>query len=1781
MTGRLVAPARIAVLEREPLASRVVQSVHAMEEGSGSGPQAVLVTAPDRSTGPAARLARGSLRVDGDPWRALDLERALAADRPNLLWVGWAGAEHSVAVAEVCERLGVATTTPSIEVLRAIGDLAACADLAGTPPATAPTDRRERRVELETLADDRGTLWVLGAREITARPDGRVVLAESPTGLPVETARAVGDAAARLHGALGERFGPAAAAGGLTSEFAVADDGAVRLAGVTASVAPWGAATEITTGTDGVAIRLALALGGTLVGSPPQASGHAVTAVLRAEDPLDGFRPGAGRVGAVRFPGGPGLRTDAGVGPGDGVEQVSGMEGAGLAAITAWGPDRPAALGRLRRALADTLVAIPGAPNDRSFLLRVLRDDPTDPGAVAAAEEEPGAAEGAEVALVDAAIAAYTDEIELEQARFYASAARGRPEVHQDVGRTFELRHGRGTLGVRVLEVGPSRYRVQAGGLVFPVTVEGSGPYERRLNTADGPHDLVVVSHDGAHVVEVDGTPHRVTRGEGTVVPAPAPAVVVQTHVAPGDDVREGDPLVVLEAMKMEMVVAAPLSGTVTSVVDRNVQVGPGDLLVRLAAQAEPAIDLPPPRFERLAGVEGGDESAETRHRRTSENLRRLVLGYDVDAADASGLASEWAAVCAELPPDDDGAFRTEEDVLAVFADLLAVSSPRMPSGPEAEFMRAPADPFPTYLRSLDPADETLPPSFVEDLGRALAHYGIRSLQPSPELRRAVFQMARSHQRAALQAPAIVAILDRRMEHVQTLRSHAGHETRDLLDRLIAAAQTRLPAVADLAREARYRYFDQPLVERAFDLNYRRVQRHLVAIALHPDADHRRRIQALVGSPMPMRAILIPSLLTAEPPADEALLEALVRRYYRIRSLRDVATSRRDGRPVATATYEHDGADIRIFATAGDLIDLPELAATMADASKEASDQHDVLTDYFLWNTDAAPADELADHVREALDASKPVRRIRRAVVTLAGPRRDLRAPREEHFTFRQAAAEGPFAEDAPYRGLHPMMGKRLDLWRLSNFDIERLPSVEDVYLFHAVARENPKDERLLALTEVRDLTPIRDEAGRVTHLPHLERMFTEALAGIRLYQSHRPSGRRVQWNRVLLHVRPQVDLSGGELFGLMQRIAPLTEGMGLEKVVVRATMRDPESGEFRDRVMHISNPVGRGLTLRFDAPTDRPIRPLTPYLQKVVQARQRGLVYPYEIMAMLAPGREAPRDEALGNESQGRPIPLGEFVEHELDETEARLVPVDRPPGENKASIVTGLVTNFVPAYPEGMTRVVVLGDPTRALGSLAEAECRRIIAALDLAEEMDVPLEWFAVSSGARISMDSGTENMDWIGRVLRRLIEFTQAGGEVNVLVCGINVGAQPYWNAEATMLMHTRGILVMTADGAMVLTGKQALDYSGGVSAEDNFGIGGYERIMGLNGQAQYWAADVADACQLLLRHYEHTYRAPGERFPRRVPTSDPFDRDIGPSPHRGEGFATVGEVFSPSTNPERKHPFSVRSVMRAVADADHGVLERWGNMRDAETVVVWDAYLGGFPVCLLGIESKPVPRYGPVDADGPVHWTSGTLFPQSSKKAARAINAASANRPLVVLANLSGFDGSPESMRKIQLEYGAEIGRAVTNFRGPIVFLVISRYHGGAFVVFSQTLNESLEVAAVEGSYASVIGGAPAAAVVFAREIETRLGADPRIAELDARVKAADPDDRGRLRAQFEELRRSVRSEKLGEVAKEFDTVHDIHRALKMGSVHQIIEATRIRPYLIDALERGVARELGR
>jgi acetyl-CoA carboxylase carboxyltransferase component/biotin carboxyl carrier protein len=1450
-----------------------------------------------------------------------------------------------------------------------------------------------------------------------------------------------------------------------------------------------------------------------------------------------------------------------------------------IAKVIAHGQTRKEALSRLHRALRDSVVVIQGGTSNKPFLLELLAREEVQQGQVHTGWLDELAANGnhisqrySHVALAQASIEAYDAELAVERAQFYASAGRGRPQVRSDIGRMVALRYRGNPYSVKICQVGPKKYRLELNGSRVDAVLDRFGEFEYWL-TAFGQHfHIVSVAQARDYRIEVNGVSHRVERDDGGFVHAPSPAVVVSINVQPGDMVSVGDRLAVLEAMKMEMQVVAPFSGRVRKVLTMsNVQVDTGAPLLQIEPDAggDAVAETARIDFGGACAAPRIDEDNQSSCRRSLEDLRQLMLGFDIDPKDSTKLLAQWGQTC---PADSDEIQQAEQEILSIFVDVCSLFQRE----PEVSHVASSQEPTAetylfAYLRMLNTRGEGLPIAFVNSLKRALSHYGVAALDHSPQLEETLLWICKSHQRIDQQIAPIIGILERRLQRAATFAPRAEEGFRALLDRMISLTNGNFVALSDLAREVRYRYFDQPLFERARKQVYEQVEGHLAYLSAHPDAaDRHERLRALVECPQPLATRLSGRFTSAHAALRKLMLEAITGRYYRIRPLTGLYSLEVDGQCYATGEYIHEGKRIHVFATHSEYSCLADAARAMALLLVRVPPGHDIVLDFYTWHNGALDdAEAKQQEIQQLLSQTTFSRPNRRIVVTVAGPGRGDGVSGMLHFTYRPSDAG--YTEEKLYRGLHPMMGKRLHLWRLSNFNLERQPSVEDVYLLHAVARDNPKDVRLFACAEVRDVTVVRDEAGRVVQLPHLERMLAEALASIRLYQSRRRPQERLHWNRIFLYVWPPLNLGRDELDAIVHRLAPSTQGLGLEQVVLRVRIPIPATGELRDMMVRISTPAGSGTLITF-RPADKlqPMKPLAEYEQKVVRMRQRGLIYPYEIIRMLTPAPHETRAE----------FPPGEFIEHDLD-ADNHLVPLLRPYGLNKANIIVGVIRNFTEKYPEGMTRVLLLGDPSKDLGAIAEPECRRILAALDLAQQMHVPLEWFPVSAGAKISMQSGVENMDWIARVLRRLIEFTQAGCEVNLIINGINVGAQPYWNAEATMLMHTRGILVMTPKAAMVLTGKRALDYSGSVSAEDNQGIGGYDRIMGVNGQAQYWAQDIDEACHILIRHYDHTYIFPGERFPRRAVTNDPVNRDVREYPHRvdgDDGFTRIGDILSDETNPGRKKAFDIRTVMMSAIDQDHAPLERWAGMRAAETTVVWDAHLGGYPVCLIGIESRPVPRFGFVPADGPDQWCAGTLFPQSSKKVARAINAASNNRPLVLLANLSGFDGSPESMRRLQLEYGAEIGRSVVNFKGPIVFCVISRYHGGAYVVFSRALNEQIEVAALEGTYASVIGGAPAAAVVFAGEVEARAKKDPRLQALTEAMAKAAGAEKARLRKEWEDLFKIVHSEKLGEMAAEFDRVHSVQRALDVGALNRIIPPATLRPYLIDAVKRGIARE---
>jgi len=1796
---------RLAIVNRGGPAMRCLAAAAELGRGTGGPITTIAVYAePDaaswfvREADEAVPLPPAAAGPGGyaDPARLMP---ALAAARADAVWPGWDLAAGTAELAAECEDAGIAFAGPPSGVLRLLGDPVRARQLAqdagvpalpGAEAAGAGQRAGARCVGVPVLADGHGTVWALGACDRSIGWPGRRLIEESGcTALEPATHDRLREAALRLCRAAGYR-------GAGTVEFLL-DPGTQRFqfTGVCAELSPGHPVTEMTTGLDLVGLQLHIAGGGRLPAVPPAARGHAIAAALTAEDPERGFAPAPGRVAALRLPAGPGLRADCGVTQGD---EVAAAADPVIATVVAWGADRDEALGRLRRGLARSLVVIDGGATNKALLLRLADGPDMRAGSYDTAWAGRLTAAGGyrqppdPVALLAAAIEAAEADQAVVRANFLAAAARGRPALPATAGHRIRLRADGGSYQMHVRALGRGDYRVATGEGQADVNVARLGRYERAVTCAGRRYRVTADTQGSRLLIEVDGVPHVITRDDGGQVRCPSPAFVVAVLVRPGDTVRAGDPLAVVESMKMESTITAPQAGTITSVpVQANTQVEAGTPVARLqvAAEREPGPGTPAgaegqrASFAGLTGTGGADDSGRM--------LRAYLLGYDLEDGQARELTRSLGARQAAVPPDDPGLLRDEQELLEIFADAAALSRRVHEDDEEDAHAQSPQEYLHTYLAFLDVERSAVPDSFAAELRAALAHYGVRSLARSPELEQAVTRIYRSVGRLRAAAPIAIGILGRWRRAAAVLAPAMTDERLAVLAQLADSTHGRCPEVCDLARDVRFSYVDAPLLAQTRAQAYAQIEASLRELSAPATADGRQAaVNRIVWFPLPMRATLRDRFREADDTTRPLLLEARTRRFYRIRGLTGLRCERFGRYLTCLADYTDPGpqaAPVHLVTAYVPVTELPAFAAALTGHLDRLGAGRRVVVDVESWRDGPLLAEEQMSAelsgLLAATDFGRDLDRLTVTVTSATGPAGQVGENlRTQAFTYR--SADGGFAEDLLYRNMHPMIAERLDLRQFANFTLRRLPSAEDVYLFHAVAHANPKDERLIALAEVRDLTAARDSAGTVLGYPHLEGMLTQALAEIRRALGGQPPRKRPLSNRVVLYVRPPWDIPADTLRGVAHRLAPLAADLGLEKVAVRVRVPDELTDEPAEAVLDVENMEDRAVTVRFGRPAAGPIEPLTEYRQKVLRAQRLGMPYPYEIIRMLTPPPGVPAD-----------FPAGEFTEYDLRGDGAmgngdgadELVPVDRPYGGNKAGIITGVITSFTPLVPEGMRRVAILGDPTAGLGNLAEAECRRILAALNLAARLRLPVEWFALSSGARIAWDSGTENMDWVAAVLRRLIEFTQAGGEVNIVVTGINVGAQPYWNAEATMLMHTRGILIMTPASAMVLTGKASLDYSGGMSAEDNFGIGGFERIMGPNGQAQYWAPSLAAACALLLRHYAHSYIVPGEGHPRRAPTADPADRDVCASPHPripGSDFTAVGDVFSAELNGERKKPFDMRSVMRAVTDSDHEPFERWARWRDAEGVIVWDARVGGFGVCLIGLESRTVPRSGLVPADGPPAWTSGTLFPQGSRKLARAVNAASGNRPVVVLANLAGFDGSPESLRKWQLEYGAEIGRAVTNFRGPIVFVVVSRYHGGAFVVFSKRLHEEMDTAAVTGSFASVIGGAPAAAVVLAREVSARTEKDPRVVSQRERAgqeaaPAAGTGDGHALadaHRQLAEVITAVRAEKLREVADEFDGVHDIKRAMRVGSVDHIIAPAELRPFIIDALERRLA-----
>ncbi|HEY0401440.1 MAG TPA: biotin/lipoyl-containing protein, partial [Blastococcus sp.] len=1154
-----------------------------------------------------------------------------------------------------------------------------------------------RHIEVQVIADQHGAVWAPGVRDCSVQRRNQKLIEESssPALSPEQDASLRESAKALVKAASYVNAG--------TVEFLYQPtEKLFTFLEVNTRLQVEHPVTEATTGLDIVKLQLHVADGGRLEGDPPSEFGHAVEARLNAEDADQEFAPAPGTVEFMRLPTGPGMRVDTGITVGDVIPPAYDSM---VAKIIAWGRDRPEALARLRVALRETTVVLRGGTTTKSFLLALLdRPEVVAGTADTGWLDRTGVGGGADperhaaIALVQVALDVSDAEEGLERVAFLSSARGGRPRVSHDVERTVELGYRGQVYRLTVAKVDPGRYRVSLDDRHVDVAVDRLSALESRLTIGDERFSVVASHAATSHLVEVDGVTHRITRDEEGVVRAPAPAVVVAVRAGDGEDVEAGQTIVVLESMKMETVVRAPYSGRIREVLAVvNSQVDAGAALLRL----DPAGD----DDEKVVGERvtlPGSKGAPAGMDRTTAldvlaTMQALITGYDVSAEHGRQLVSAYSTARSELPVDDPELLHGELALLTTFADLSELSRNRPTSAEEQgdEQVHSPREHFHSYLHSLDIDREALPESFRARLSRALLHYGVGGPEAGPALEEAVFRIFLAQQRTADQLPVVLALLDRWLTAGQLPAGPLREGVAEVLDRLIVATQLRYPSVGDVARAVRFRYFEKPLVEQARQEVVDRAERLLAELADSPGGaanspQDMERVQALVDSPEPLIRLLAQRLSSPTPEPDP-VLEVLTRRYYRRRSLENLRSFLLDGRTCVTGDYELNGERLHLVALMAQHESLPAALSSLARLVAESDDPSNVVVDLYLsWPDRPSEAGEMADRLREQLTESEVLRSGRRVTVTVSTPSGDV-----ETLTFRpspEGDGSGPgLAEDEVIRGMHPLTAQRLDLWRLKNFNGRRLPSAEDTYLFHVVATENPNDERLFAMAEVRDATPLRDAAGEVIGFPTVERLLTACIDSLRRARAQLGGGRRLDHNRIFLYAWPSIELPLTQLATLARAIAPLTVGAGVDEIVILGRLQEEPGVAPRDVALRFSNSPGTGVGLRVtDRPTE-PMRPLDDYTQKVLRSRARGLAYPYELAPLLAG-------------------PGGTFVEHDLD-ADGRLVPVDRPPGTNRAGIVAGLVTTPTERYPEGITRVALFGDPTKALGTVAEPECAIVI--------------------------------------------------------------------------------------------------------------------------------------------------------------------------------------------------------------------------------------------------------------------------------------------------------------------------------------------------------------------------------------------------------------------------------------------------------------------------------------
>ncbi|MFL5173890.1 MAG: acetyl/propionyl/methylcrotonyl-CoA carboxylase subunit alpha, partial [Microvirga sp.] len=448
-----------------------------------------------------------------------------------------------------------------------------------------------RHIEIQVVCDRHGNAIHLGERDCSVQRRHQKLIEEAPSPAVSPELRArMGEIAVNAVRSIGYE-------GAGTLEFLLDPSGEFYFMEMNTRLQVEHPVTEAITGLDLVELQFRVAAGETLpFGQDDLAiDGHAVEARLYAEDPEKGFLPSTGKLWALQFPAGEGVRIDTGVAEGDAVTPFYDPM---IAKVIAHGASRDEALDRLSAALGATLVA---GPKTNLGFLRALADAPEfragrfDTGFIDANLQALGAVEQPldEEAARLGALMLIDDEWEtLEARRSSLAPAEGfhSPWSERD---GFELGPPR-SHGLSVVVEGHRHDMSVTWAAEGPEVAFGSG-VSRFIPAHFVDNHRSFPRTDSGLIVLRNGRQTRVDRhdpfavdlehiDEGGAVKAPMHGKLIAVFVKPGDKVEKGQRLAIVEAMKMEHALVAPAAGEVAEVAaEPGQQVAEGARLIVLA----------------------------------------------------------------------------------------------------------------------------------------------------------------------------------------------------------------------------------------------------------------------------------------------------------------------------------------------------------------------------------------------------------------------------------------------------------------------------------------------------------------------------------------------------------------------------------------------------------------------------------------------------------------------------------------------------------------------------------------------------------------------------------------------------------------------------------------------------------------------------------------------------------------------------------------------------------------------------------------------------------------------------------------------------------------------------------------------------------------------------------------------------------------------------------------------------------------------------------------------